>query len=159
MDHAIDTRPFPKGPLYGAFALVALTFVGVGYARLSTPPAPVPSDAVAERQLRFVDRGDGSIDVMDAGAGRVIGRIEPGHDGFLRATMRGLAQERIRRGIGPDLPFTLSLHPDGRVTLDDPAIGRHVDLAAFGHTNEAAFARFLDLNASKNAPGAPQEAP
>jgi putative photosynthetic complex assembly protein len=155
MEHAIDAKPFPKGPLYGAFALVTLTLVGVAYARLSTPPAPGPSDIVAERALRFVDLSDGGIDVMDAGAGRVIGHVAPGHDGFLRATMRGLAQERIRRGIGPDRPFSLSVHADGRVTLDDAAIGRHVDLAAFGHTNEAAFARFLDPDTTKNAQEAP----
>jgi len=163
MHHAIDAEPFPKGPLYSAFALVGAVVIGVMAARLTAPPVTMIADTVAEQQLRFTDRADGGINVLDAGNGAVIGEIAPGTNGFLRSTVRGMARERMRRGIGPDVAFVVARHSDGRITFDDPVTNRHVDLAAFGDTNKQAFARFLPQDQTPStltpASGTPQEAP
>ena len=44
-------------------------------------------------------------------------------------------------------PFRLTRYADGRLALDDPSTGAHVELRAFGPTNEAAFARLLPAGA------------
>lgn len=116
-----------------ATATVRLT--GVGAAR-------VPETAsVQVRELQFEDRPDGSIAIVEAG--REIDRVAPGSNGFLRGTMRGLARERKRQGLSADLPFHLSGHADGRLTLRDPGTGREIDLGSFGPSNAAVFARLL----------------
>jgi len=69
--------------------------------------------------------------------------VAPGTNGFLRGTLRGLARERKRQGIGPEAPFRLTAHDDGRLTLADPATGRRVDLESFGPTNAAVFSQLL----------------
>ena len=51
--------------------------------------------------------------------------------------------ERKRQGIDDVIPFTLIGRADGRLTLLDTATGRRVDLASFGPTNAAVFARIL----------------
>lgn len=102
------------------------------------------SHVVATAQLSFADRRDGAVDVIDARTGHVLQRVQPGEGGFLRATMRGLANERKRREISDDIPFSLQRTEEGHVLLSDPATGRLVALDAFGQTNRAAFERFLD---------------
>jgi hypothetical protein len=54
------------------------------------------SREVTERTLWFEDRSDGGVTVLDASNDQRIAIIEPGTNGFLRATVRGLAQERRR---------------------------------------------------------------
>ena len=139
-------RPFPRGPLLGAGALVAAALLLAGAGRLAgISSAPVTAAPVAARDLRFEDRADGGVSILDARDGRQVDVAEAGTNGFLRATLRGLARERRLRGVeaGPGAPFRVTAWADGRVTLDDPTTGRHVELAAFGGTNEAAFARLL----------------
>ncbi len=130
-------------PIAAAGALVIASICAVGAVRLSGMPISTPdAPAVVERDLRFVDRSDGSVDVLDADSGRVVDRVV-GESGFVRGTLRGLARERKRQGIGADQPFRLVAHVDGRLTLHDPATGRRVDLESFGPTNSAAFAHML----------------
>lgn len=145
MSDPFDNKPFPRGPLIGAAVLIvasiaaAATVRSTGEGALETPRANV----LAERALVFVDRVDGGIDVVDGRDNRRIETLVPGSDGFMRATLRGLVRDRKSRGIGPETPFRLTARTDGRLTLDDPATGRLIDLAAFGPTNAAAFARLL----------------
>ena len=73
----------------------------------------------------------------------MVETVAPGTNGFLRGTMRGLARERKRQGIGAELPFRMIGRADGRLTLEDPGTGRRVDLGSFGPTNAAAFARLM----------------
>ena len=47
------------------------------------------------------------IDVRRADTGQVVHSVAPETNGFLRGTMRGLARERKRMGVGPELPFDL----------------------------------------------------
>jgi putative photosynthetic complex assembly protein len=121
--------------ILGLVATVRLTGVGA----IHVPDAA----SVSVREFRFEDRGDGSIEVLDARDGRLVERVAPGSNGFLRGTLRGLARERKREGVGPDLPFKLIGRADGRLTLEDPGTGRRVDLESFGPTNAAVFAKLM----------------
>ena len=148
--HAHAARPFPRAPLVGAFVLIVVTLAVVAFARVYgiasvTEPAP----AVSARDLRFEDRPDGTIAVFDARDGTPVAVVAAGTNGFLRATLRGLARERRQQGGERDIPFRLAERADGRLTLEDTATGRRVNLEAFGSTNAAAFARLLPDHDSK----------
>ena len=143
---AVSDR-FPRGALLGAALMVGLSLAAAAGARIVGVASMIPvSAALFQRDLRFEDRSDGSIVVFDGTASRPSEVIAPGgNNGFLRATVRGLAQERKRQGFGADAPFRLTGWADGRLTLDDPLTRRHIELEAFGPTNAQAFAGFLTL--------------
>ncbi len=147
---ATHTEQVPRSLLIGAGVLVLLSLLGAAAGRLVGPVRLVPPAApVAERDLRFADRGDGAVVVRDAKDGRVAAVIAPGTGGFVRATMRTLAGARERIGVGQATPFRLIAWSDGRLSLDDPAIGRVLELAAFGATNERDFAVLLSAGREK----------
>ena len=151
MDHAVKEfghEPFPRAPLIGAGILILAALAAVTFVRLTgTGGSRLPdSPAVATREFRFEDRPDGGIVVIDAKVGRVVDVIT-GTNGFLRGTLRGLARERKVEGVGPEAPFLLIARADGRLTLEDPSTGRHVDLESFGPTNVEVFARLLTAGA------------
>lgn len=135
----------PMLPLAAMAALVLSSLIGVGLMRLNGMSAQQQPDAptLAVRQLRFEDRADGSIEVLDARSGALLDTVAPGTNGFLRSTMRGLVRERKRQGLGPETPFELLGRSDGRLTLLDPGTGRRVDLESFGPSNSAVFARLM----------------
>lgn len=143
-DHSHHMK-FPKFPLLAAAVLIGATLALVAFARvtgfgeLRTPQTAV----VAERTLRFHDQTDGGIAVVDAASDQVVETVMPGTNGFLRGTLRGLARERRREGIGQEIAFRLTGRSDGRLLLEDPATRRLVDLGSFGPTNAAVFARLL----------------
>jgi putative photosynthetic complex assembly protein len=142
MSEAIHHNEVPRGALLAAGALILVTVVAVTIVRLSgidirTPEAPV----FAARELRFDDRPDGSIVVLDA-RGQTL-QTMTGEAGFVRGVLRALARERMRRGLGAEQPFELTAHTDGRLVLRDPLTGERVGLEAFGATNAAVFARLL----------------
>jgi len=97
------------------------------------------------RALQFTDTAEHGVAIVNASNGRVIDIIPPGAGNFVRATLRGLAQQRLREGASPDVAFHLTAWEDGRLTLEDPATGRVVELEAFGPTNREDFARMLTL--------------
>ena len=135
----------PRALLLGALALVGLTIVGSGMARVTDVGTSrmAPSSAVQTLLLHFDDLADGGVAVRNAVDGSQIYKVEPAADGFIRATMRGLARERIRSGIGPETPFKLTRWSDGTLSLLDETSGRRIDLDAFGPSNAGAFAQFF----------------
>jgi len=135
----------PIVPLTAMAALVLSCLIGVSAVRLSGLSAVQQADAatLSMRQLRFEDRDDGGIAVLDAGNGALLTLVAPGTNGFLRSTVRGLVRERKRQHVGPELPFELLGRVDGRLTLVDPGTHRRIDLESFGPTNSAVFARLL----------------
>lgn len=143
-DHAL-----PKVPLYAAVGLVIATLLLVLLVRLTgVGEVKTPITAVtAERMLRFADDADGGISVRDGHDNALIGRVDPGTNGFLRGTLRGLARERKRSGFGPAAAYRLTSRLDGRLLLEDPSTGRLVDLGAFGATNALVFTRLLTAEA------------
>jgi putative photosynthetic complex assembly protein len=147
----------PHGLLMAMGALVLVSLAAVAAVRLSGVAIHSPdARAVLTRELRFEDRLDGSVAVIDARQNRELERVQ-GEAGFLRGALRALARERRLRDLGPQAPFELIGRADGRLTLRDPATGERVDLEAFGPTNAAVFARLLTLNpvsTPQPAPGA-----
>ena len=146
MSEQARIHPFPRGPLFGAGALVLLTILLAGTARftgLGTSQVD-PANPVQTRDLRFEDRDDGSVAVLEAKDGAVVEILAPGTNGFVRGVMRGLARERRSRGIGDGPSFNLTLWRDGELSLTDNATGRTIELTAFGSTNRASFAVLLD---------------
>jgi putative photosynthetic complex assembly protein len=140
------TPSFPRAPLLGAAAVIGLSIAVAAIGRLTGAAIPPPDGAaVVARDLRFADQIDGGVAVIDADRDRRITTLAPTTNGFVRATVRGLVSERKREGQGPEKPFRLTAWQDDRLTLDDPATGRRVELEAFGHTNEAAFAQLLTI--------------
>ena len=136
--------PFPRGPLIGAAMLVIGALLAVAAVRISGVGAVKVEDAAAVtvRDFRFEDRPDGSIAVIDPVQNRLV-EVVSGTHGFMRGTLRGLARERKRMGIGAEHPFKLIGRADGRLTLEDPATGRRVDLESFGPANAVVFANLL----------------
>ncbi len=143
----------PKGTLIIAGALVLFAFTATAAMRIAhVPPSASPvamrqavhAVPVETRNLRFTDRADGAVLIEDTDRGVTASVIEPGQKtGFIRGVMRGLARERRMRGIGDQPPFTLSLWPDGELSLTDTVTGRSIEMTAFGSTNRAAFMALL----------------
>jgi putative photosynthetic complex assembly protein len=122
--------------------IIILLLVFINSRDLSTVREPDASP-VKVLQLRFEDRPDGSIAVIDYKTGKQIVAVQ-GEAGFVRGTLRGLAQERKRRGLDSGPPFELIYRADGRLTLSDTATGRLVDLESFGPTNASTFFKLLN---------------
>ena len=124
--------------------IIVLLLVFINSRDLSQVREPDASP-VQVLQLRFEDRPDGSIAVIDYKTGKQIEAVQ-GEAGFVRGTLRGLAQERKRRGLDSGPPFELIYRADGRLTLDDTATGRMVDLESFGPTNAGTFFRLFNAS-------------
>jgi len=151
MSHTLHPDHGLRTPLMVIGVLLLLAVIGVAGVRLSgwnihEPDAP----AVAMRALRFEDRRDGSVAVIDARSGLEVDAIR-GEAGFLRGSLRALARERMKRELGPEQAFQLIARADGRLTLSDPATGAHLDLESFGPTNAAVFARLLTVGSTPAA--------
>jgi len=146
MSDAVHRR-FPRGALLGAGALVTFAILaavtarvgGIGVTRVTN------TEAIAIRELRFVDRTDGGVDVVAADSNKTIDILPPGQDGFVRIVLRNLARERIRREQERHIPFRLTRWADGRLSVEDPTTGRRVDLGAFGAVNAASFAKLMTV--------------
>ncbi len=125
-------------------AALATLMVSIASFRATGVSIREPESAAAMvRELRFEDRNDGSIAVIDHRTGRVIGSIV-GESGFARGTLRGFARDRRARSVGAEHPLQLIGRVDGRLTLFDPMTERVVDLESFGATNAAVFGRLLN---------------
>lgn len=134
---------FPRWVLLVAGTILAFTLIGVGLVRLTgNGPDQLAASTVAERMLRFEDRPDGAVAVVDGITGETVELLR-GEQGFVRGALRVLARERRARDLGSERPFRLTAHADGRIMLFDPATGARVDLESFGPSNAAAFARYL----------------
>ncbi|HEX2942422.1 MAG TPA: photosynthetic complex assembly protein PuhC [Rhodopila sp.] len=147
--HAHHKEPFPRAVLFAAGGVIALSIATAAIGRLTGAGDTAPtSKAVISRNLLFRDRANGAVAVYDAAhPAAPIETIAPETNGFLRATMRGLAQQRLRQDASRAVPFRLTGWADGRLTLSDPTTGRSVDMEAFGHTNEAVFVHLLTAKA------------
>ena len=129
--------------MLGTVAVVVFLTWVITQSQVSARYPDAPAKQV--KQLRFEDRSDGSIAVFDYQTGKQIDSIV-GEAGFVRGTLRTLAQERKRRDIDNKPPFELIARQDGRLTLMDPSTGRTIDLESFGAINAKHFARLLQID-------------
>jgi putative photosynthetic complex assembly protein len=145
MSAHVQDEMLPRGALIGAGLLVASALLVVTYARLTgyQPMQPDPSTVVTQEDVRFEDRRNGAIAIYSSKSDRLVDTLAPGTNGFVRGVMRGLARDRRAEHIGEQAPFRLTHWANGRLSLDDPSTGRHIDLEVFGMTNAGAFAEIL----------------
>ncbi|MCU0956623.1 MAG: putative photosynthetic complex assembly protein PuhC [Hydrogenophaga sp.] len=155
----MNTRVHPSGqrpppavpwPVWPLAALVLGSLLLVTWHQVEQRQAPLAQAMPVswERSLRFVDRPNGDIAVLDASGGSEPIAVFSGEQGFLRGSLRALARERLRRGQGPEAPFLLQGHPDGRVTLSDPSSGERIHLESFGPTNVAVYSQLRTASPS-----------
>jgi putative photosynthetic complex assembly protein len=143
--HTHNDSPLGWGtpwPIWALGGLLALTLAAVAWqSQVGGGPVVQATPAVQwQRSLRFEDRPNGDIAVLDAASQREVARFQ-GEQGFLRGSLRALARERQRQGMGPQAPFELSGHVDGRLTLLDVATGQRIALESFGPSNSAVFSQ------------------
>lgn len=148
MSATASARPggdIPRPVLVAAATLIGLTIVLTLYTRVSELGVTqlVETRPVETLSLRFLDRADCAIEARDATSDRLVYLVRPGADGFIRGAVRGLAQARLRAGVGAAEPFRLARWRDGTLSLEDDATGRRIELDAFGPANAGAFAQFL----------------
>jgi putative photosynthetic complex assembly protein len=140
-----QTDTFPRWVIWATGLLLAFTLVAVALVRVTgNGPDQLAAATLSERLLRFEDRSDGGVAVIDGETGQLL-TIVTGEQGFFRGALRALARDRIARKIGSEQPFKLISRTDGRLTLFDPVSGQRIDLESFGPTNAAAFAPFLTM--------------
>jgi putative photosynthetic complex assembly protein len=106
-------------------------------------PAPASVIALQEIELRFEDRPDGALAVLDGPTQRELKVLPPGSDNFVRGVLRGMFRVRKLEALGRDVQFRLAREASGRLTLEDRELGRRIDLDSFGPSNSAAFAALL----------------
>jgi putative photosynthetic complex assembly protein len=142
---AKQENSLPRGALIGAGSLVLASLLLVSAARITGygPAKPPPSAVVERYDLRFEDRADGAVLIYSDASNRLVDTLQPSTNGFVRGVLRGLVRERRAEHVGPTPPFRLTRWADGRLSLDDPSTGRHVDIEVFGPTNAGAFADIL----------------
>lgn len=142
--HHNETVPIPMLIAAGTLicAVLALTAIstvtGIG---LNKEPTVVAGENTL--LVRFLDEEDGSVGVYDWASGERVHTYpaETGH--FVRTTLRSLALDRKREGIGDGPPFLITVTPAGRLFLEDTVNGNTVALEAFGDMNTAEFAQLL----------------
>jgi putative photosynthetic complex assembly protein len=148
-DHDHASSPFLRRSVIACASAAMLSLAAAAAGRIMGPTSSVPpSSPVLSRDLLFRDRADGAVVVYDAtNLAAPIDVVAPATNGFLRATMRGLARQRLRQDADREIPFRLTAWADGRLTLEDPTTGRKVEMEAFGRDNEQVFANLLTAKA------------
>jgi len=140
---------FPRWVLLCGGGVILFSLLSVGLVRITgNGPDQKPAPSAFERPLRFEDRPDGSIAVIDGRTGGLISSVK-GEQGFLRGALRALARERKTRGVGSEIPFQLMARTDGGLTLYDPVTSQRVDLESFGPTNAGTFLPLLTAEPDK----------
>ena len=138
-------RPFPRGVLIAAAAMITITITAAATARLTGVGQVRVTEADASHvlELRFADRPDGAVEIYNAENNRLVDVVAPGNGGFIRTVMRSLVRERKLQDRDRVTPFRLVRWTDGRLSVADPTTGREVDLGAFGAPNTSAFAHIM----------------
>ncbi len=143
----------PPLPLALSFGMALLALALVSGARISgySPEQALPGATVVEsRLLRFEQGMDGRIVVVDGDTGLAITDAPPGAEGFLRGALRGLNRIRMADDASHGTPYRLERMANGQLMLVDTASGIALDLNAYGRSNAAVFAEFLETTGDKS---------
>jgi putative photosynthetic complex assembly protein len=139
-----ERRPW-RGEVVATLLLAGCVAIGFGVGKLPKMELTDPSARpLMMRELRFEDRNDGGIMVLEYGNDRIIHELEPGEGTFVRSVLRALARERKRMELGAEAPFRMIAWSDGRLSLEDTVTGHRTELnGAFGQDNTAAMIELL----------------
>jgi putative photosynthetic complex assembly protein len=149
MDDRARATPQSAPPVMPRGTFIALVATLAAVLVFATTHAPLeratetPMEVSTSRALRAIDQPDGSVLIEDATSGESIATLAPGEESFIRSTLRSLARERRIRHVDDGAPFVLAQSADGSVWLEDRAVGTRLALAAYGWTQQEAFARLL----------------
>ena len=151
MSHSHAQEQVPKGALLGIGGLILFSLLVVSVARITgfRTGEETPSPVLQSRELRFEDAAGGLINVYEWESGTTLATYAPGTENFVRGVLRGLVRERRLKDIGAEVPFRVTRHADGALTLEDLETGRRINLWAFGPDNVRPFARLLDTPQSE----------
>ncbi|MFN7056287.1 photosynthetic complex assembly protein PuhC [Hyphomonas sp.] len=138
--HNHDASP-PKALLIACAALVVFALMGVSVVRLTgtTHTSDWRPMTVETLTFRFADAENGAILAINDATGALVHRWDPATGGFVRTSLRSLAQKRDRNGVGQEPAFALHLTANGNYILEDPSTGQWVALDAFGKDNVSEF--------------------
>lgn len=146
-DDEIPQIGVPRPALVGAGLLILVTILLAWGARLTgagQTVLPAPDSGAYTREIAFLSTAGSELKVLDVGTQQVIAAYREGEGGFVRGSLRALRYERERRGLAFDgAPYRLVEWRNGRLTLDDPETGYHIELNAFGPANVAAYRTLL----------------
>ena len=141
--HTHNDSPLGQGtpwPIWALGGLLLLTLAVVAW-QSQVGGGPVKDEVPSvqwQRSLRFEDRPNGDIAVLDAASQREVARFQ-GEQGFLRGSLR--QWPGAAAAAWDSRPFELTGHVDGRLTLRDTATGQRIALESFGPTNSAVFSQ------------------
>ncbi|MFN4024776.1 MAG: photosynthetic complex assembly protein PuhC [Hyphomonas sp.] len=143
--HSHDASP-PRVLLMACAAIVILSLLGVSAVRLtgSAHTSDWRPLAVDTLTFRFADGEGGAILAINADTGALVYRWEPETGGFVRTSLRSLAINRSREGVGPEPAFSLHVTGNGKYILEDPSTGQWVSLDAFGRDNVREFGKLFE---------------
>lgn len=142
----------PRSVLIGFGLFLAAVVTAVAIFRFSgmepLAQVPEPDHIVEQREFRFLDGGEGTVEVFavrEADEDRLVHVIGAGDGGFIRGVLRSMARSRRANGISEEHPFILIHSASGTVLLEDPTTEQRIDLQAFGPASVEAFkALFAD---------------
>jgi hypothetical protein len=144
-----ESHAIPRAPIVAAGALVLVSLLAVAGARHGRcghqrqrarrrSPSPPPSRRVSKTATTV------PWWCSEAGSGRVLMPWpSPAPAAFCAARCAPWCANAASMAWAPNSRSACMAHPDGRLTLEDPATGRRMDLSAFGPSNAAVFARVL----------------
>jgi putative photosynthetic complex assembly protein len=139
-----------KTPFFkAAIICISISLFGFYINKLFLQEKHQPTNLTPEqvRVLKFEDRDDGGVTVIDAQINQVVDVVQ-GEAGFIRGILRTIARERRIRGLSGDEPVYLKSFNDGRLVLVDPLTNTSLELESFGSTNVKSFRAFLKNNNS-----------
>lgn len=137
-----------RGPILVIAGILALAVaIVVDEWRTSTA---LPGGPTLAREVVFEARADGKLAVRDFNDGGEIAVLPSASEGFIAMTVKGLSRGRRAYNVADSEPYRITRRSSGHVALTDPVTGAHIELAAFGTDNQAAFAKLLERR--KNVP-------
>ncbi|MBM7068596.1 photosynthetic complex assembly protein PuhC [Actibacterium sp. 188UL27-1] len=140
-----DREMIPRALVRAMIGLAVLSVALVGYARLTDRPLmgqPLPAPVTAERMFVLDGATDGSVTIRELD-GTVLAELSEAEAGFISVIARGLNRKRLVERKVSDAPVKLIEYENGRLAINDPETNWQVELANFGASNRAAFAKLL----------------
>lgn len=131
-----------RGPFLVIAGILALA-VAIVVDEWRSAAAP-PGGPAMVREVVFTVRADGKLAVQDFNDGSEIAVLPSAGEGFIAMTVKGLSRGRRAYNVADSEPYRITRRASGHIALTDPVTGAHVELAAFGADNQAAFAKLLE---------------